>query len=241
MKKAFLTLLCALGTIQAAHAQSVTLKIDAGSLDNQGGTAVVPTGGLLQLIASPTGTFGNPTSSSYVSGDNVLVASFAMNMNGDTGSATGETFNTLTSLPLMNTSGAVVESNYTLGGNYTLSTSEDLELRFYPSLTYASPPTTPPASTTFGQVRSDTIEFGSAGKVPTETAWVVPSAGSTVTFEYVTISNGGTYANSTAFASGTVVPEPSTVVPLAGLMAGVLVLRLRQRRATQGFTTTQQL
>ncbi|MBE7158660.1 MAG: PEP-CTERM sorting domain-containing protein [Rhodospirillales bacterium] len=209
-----------------AQAQSVTLNIDAGRLLDSTGTTAEPSGGLLQLIASPTKTFSAPNSSSYVSGDNVLVASFAMNYNG----GTAETFNVLNSLPLTNTSGATVVGNYTLGGNYTLSTGEALQLRFYPSLTYGTMPATPTLLTTFGQVRSDSIEFGPAGGVGTETTWIVPSAGANVSFEYVTVSNGGTYDNSTAFATGVVqaVPEPSTYVLFGCGLAGLIGLRMRR-------------
>ena len=219
MKKSVLAVACVLGFAGMSRAATVSINIDAGALQNATGTAVVPTGGLLQLLASSSGTFSAPTSASYVSGDNVLVTSFAMNMVG----GTGETNNALSTISLSTS-------------NYTLTTGEALELRFYPSLTFASMPAAPTLGTTFGQVRSSTIEFGSAGGVANETAWVVPSAGTLVGFEYVTASNttsANAYANNTAFATGIVlagVPEPSTYAIVGCGILGLVGLRMRNRR-----------
>ncbi len=217
MKRFSIFALCLLGFSLAAKAATVTLTINAGLLENALGTAVEPNGGLLQLLASPSGTFSAPTSSSYVSGDNVLVQSFQMNSNSGTA---GLTVNTLTGIPLTT-------------ANYTLTPGESLILRFYPSLTFAGMPSTPTLGTTFGQVRSDTVEFG--GMIdPSETPWVVPAGGSAKDFDYVTISGGGTYANNTAFATGIVlvglVPEPSTYAMFACGFAGLIGVTVWNRR-----------
>lgn len=217
-KKFLFAIACSICIAGRAKAQTVSINIDAGALRNTTGTAVVPTGGLLQLLASPTGNFTAPTSSSYVTGDNILVQSFAMNMVG----GTGETNNALNSIALTT-------------ANYTLTTGEAMELRFYPSLTLAAMPTAPTLGTSYGQVRSDSIEFGSAGGVSNETAWVVPAAGGLVTFEYVTVSNGGSaaYTDSSAFATGIVgaVPEPSTYVLAFGGMVAMLGFMRAKRTA----------
>lgn len=211
MKKLALALFCLLGLAGALQAQTVTIKIDAGQLRGPGGTVPEPVGGLLQLIASPGGMFPAPTPTSYISGDNVVVMSLAMNNNG----GTNETFNTLSALPLTT-------------ANYTLTTGEKLTLRFYPTLTLAAMPSAPgAASATYGQVRSDTIEFGNANGVPGETTWVVPSSGANVNFEYVTVSNNGSYSNASAYA----VPEPSSIVIEGSVAMALFGYTLLRRRA----------
>ena len=210
MKKYFFGLLCVVGMNSALHAQSVNFTIDAGMLETAAGAGVVPAGGLLQLIASPSGTFSAPTSSSYVSGDNVLLASFAMNYSSG---VAGETVNHFTGFPL------------TMTGSYTASAGEKVLLRYYPSLTFANMPATPALNTTYGQVRSDTIEFGASGGDPRETPWVLPAAGAPgVNFDYITTNdpNGGSYSELSAEANNFVlvgmVPEPSTYIFATGLM-----------------------
>ena len=217
MKKLVLALTGLISLVGAAHAQTVSINIDAGALRNSTGTTVEPTGGLLQLLASPSGNFSAPTTSSYVSGDNILVQSFAMNMIG----GTGETNNALSAISLSTST-------------YTLTQGEALELRFYPSLTFAGIPAAPTSGTTYGQVRSNSIEFGSTGGVANETAWVVPSAGSLVGFEYVTASNttsANAYTNSSAYATFAVVPEPSTDMWFACGLLSLIGLRLRRSLA----------
>lgn len=225
MKRSILAVACLLGSLVAARAQTFTLTVNAGVLRNGTGTAVEPTGGLLQILASPSGTFANPTSSSYVGGDNVLVQSLAMNFNG----GNGFTVNTLTGIPFTT-------------ANYTLTVGEKLLLRFYPSLTLAGMPAAPTALTTFGQVRSDTVEFG--GTVdPSETPWVVPAAGGNKDFNYVTAGTGagGTYPDGpngvgiSSFATFfvTPVPEPSTYAALMCGFACLTGLRFWKRAKDQ--------
>ena len=220
MKHHALVLLFSLGMFASVKAQVFTVTIDAGVLENSNGTVTEPVGGLLQLIASPSGTFSTPDSSTFASGDNVLVSSFAMNYS----NGTGETVNTLTSIPFTTT-------------NYTLTAGEQLELRFYPSLSYTSSTSyytsAPTLGTTFGQVRSSTTEFGATDS--NETGWFVPAAGSTIDFAYVTTTGGGTYADTTAYATGTViagtaVPEPSSciIALIATATLGIASIRRKQ-------------
>ena len=181
----------------------------------------------MQLLALPNGTTGTPTSGtggSYMGTGDVLVASFALNYNSLT---TGETINDLSSLPLTNLTYTTfgTGSNTYSAGVYTLTTGEKLELRFYSGITYTSATnydtSSPPASTKYNQVRSDTLEGGD----PLETTWIVPASGS-VDLDYNTISDSGPYANATGYASLTVaaagVPEPSTYV--GGLVGCILTL-----------------
>ena len=214
MKQTILALCCLLSSAAAVYADTSSASLDAGILRNTLGTAVVPNGALLQVIVSPSGTFSAPTSSSYVTGDNILIGSYAMNSNG----GAGETLQTV---------------NFTLSA--TVVAGESVLLRFYPSLTLANMPTAPTLSTTYGQVRSSTIEFGGT-KDPTETAWVVPSASKAVDFNYITSDNGGTAAYTPASADatqtvliGVVVPEPSTYALLGCGFLGWVSSQRRRR------------
>ena len=203
MRKSLLAAVYFIGSVGAVRAQTFTITLNAGVLRGANGVGGEPAGGLLQLIASPSGTFSAPTSSSYVSGDNVVVESFAMNDNG----GNGFTVNTLNSIAFTT-------------ANYTLTTGESLLLRFYPSLTLTGMPSAPTLATTYGQVRSSTVEFGGTTD-PTETPWIVPAASANRDFDYVTTGtgvNGATYADDTAYASDVVfaatVPEPSAYATL---------------------------
>ena len=221
MKKSIFILACLLSVTRAVNAQtSVSFEINAGELQMAGGGAAVPDGALLQLIASPSGNFAAPTSGSYVGGDNVVLANFAMNsING-----TGATQNDFNNFPLSTNS-------------YTVTSGEALLLRFYPSLTLSSEPATPTSGISYGQVRSNTIESGIND--PAQAPWVVPPAGNTVDLDYLTVAAGGSYANGangtgiSSYADFTVaVPEPSTGVLFGCGLLGLLGLRMRLRRAS---------
>ncbi len=162
----------------------------------------VPVGGLLQLIASPSGSASNfvaPSSTSFVGGDNIVVATFAMNYNSGTA---GETTNNPV-ITLQNT-GASSPTTFDAG--------DPLLLRWYPTLTTAS--TAPGAMTAYGQFRTDLTTDGGS-------AWVAPANGtSNYALYLITQSIGGGQPNSAGYAGLTVgsaaVPEPS-----AGLLCGV--------------------
>ena len=217
MKRLFLLLTCLISSTAYTQAQTATIQIDAGLLENSTGTAVVPNGMLLQILASPSGTFSAPNSQSYVTGDNVLLGNFAMNSN------SGQAGETLTN------------DTFSLA-TFNLTAGEALLLRFYPSLSGTSVPTAPTLGTTYGQVRSSTIESGINDG--SQTAWVVPATGS-VDLLYITASadNGvttGTYSNASAFASNVVpaaVPEPSTFVMLGVAMLSLLGFMFARRTA----------
>ena len=233
MRKTFLCGIACFTLASIAQAQ-VQLNIDAGILSNTVGTAAEPIGGLLQLVASPTGNFAPATSSSYVSGDNVLVASFAMNYNSGT---TGETLNNLLNLPLSSTTVAYNATNGYTTGVYTLSTGEQIQLRFFTSSTFSINTnytvTAPILGMTYGAVRSNTVEFGAAGGDSAETPWIVPASG-LVDLNYITSNNNGAaaYTPQSAFATnivGAAVPEPSSLALTLGAAAGVVGWIKRRR------------
>lgn len=213
MIKAVSILVVLLGLAGAVQAQTVSLHIDAGLLENTTGTAVVANGMLLQILASPSGVFSAPTSSAYVTGDNVLLGNFAMNSN--SGNA-GETLTNANNLSL---------------ATFNLTVGEAVELRFYPNLSGTTVPATPTLGTTYGQVRSSTTESGQTDG--SQTAWVIPAAGVTADLLYITANDGGVYSNLSAQATNIVaaaIPEPSTYALFSGGFLGLLGLCAWNRR-----------
>ena len=206
ISKLALTAIFAFGLVNVSRAV-VSLEVDAGILRNLTGTSVVPVGGLLELVATPSGNAANfaaPTATSFVSGDNIVVASFAMNYS--TG-VTGETDNVTQPFALTTVNG--------VASTTTLDAGDPLQLRWYPTLTLAS--TAPGLGTTYGTFRSDTGELGGA-------AWVVPTDGVQSSVNFITVDDGGSHAITTGFASNIVVgvPEPSSVMLLCSATIGLL-------------------
>ena len=212
MNKIATTALCFFGLAVTSQA-AIRLEVDAGILRNSTGTALVPVGGLLQLVASPSGSAANltaPTASSFTGGDNIIVAQFSMNYNSGTA---GETDNILTGLTLQNTG---------TPSSTTFDQGDPLELRWYPTLTLGA--TAPGAGTTYGRFRTDsTVDNGFA--------WITPADNSTNTLLVLaTMNASGSRAESVGFASNvTVVPEPSTVIFTTLMFGAVGVQALRRR------------
>ena len=212
MKKRLALCFCLI-TMPTLLKATVAVEIDAGILRNATGTSPVPVGGLLELIASPSGSAANfsaPTATSFVSGDNIVVATFAMNY----AVQTGETDSFVT-LVLQNTTGPASATTFDAG--------DPLLLRWYPTLTTAS--TSPGIGTTYGQFRSDTGELGGS-------AWVTPADGSSISLVFNTMAAGGTHAEATGYASNVVVsvPEPTTTGIIGGAAIGLLgLVKLRRR------------
>ena len=197
--------------LSVAAQAAVQLELDAGILRNKGGASVVPVGGLLQLIASPSGSAANfvaPTANSFVGGDNIVVASFAMNNNGG---RIGE-FDGLINFTLANT-GTPSATTFDAG--------DPLLLRWYPTLTFANLGTYsgPGSGTTYGQFRSATAVDGGA-------AWITPGDNTTTTvLVFATTDASGSQPIASGYASNTV-PEPS-----AGLFCGLgLVIAMSARQ-----------
>ena len=223
MRKTLAIFTCMLGASGMAHAANVTVAIDAGILKNATGSANLQAGSLLELIASPVsvaspdGVFTPPTASNSVTGNDILVASFAMN----NGFGAGETQNSVT----INMS--------TVPAGYALL------LRWFSGTNYAGGmnPTSPTApslavGTTYGEYRSDTQESDEAGLT-----WFVPNTpGYTYTgttgLDFQTIAAGGSNLDQIGYAGFTPLPEPSTYMMALGMATlGGLVYHRRHRRS----------
>lgn len=111
-------------------ASSSTVSVDAGVLTTHNGASLLPVGNLLLLIGSEggTGTNGGGPSSfpdapggsflgSFVGGDNVILASFAMN---NSGSVSGETFNSPITITYTTVGGVAAPSTFDVGDKVAL-------------------------------------------------------------------------------------------------------------------------
>lgn len=184
---------------------SVTINLGADELFQSDGVTPIPVNSLLQLVVSETdNTFSTPTPSSFTgtSSDDVVLGSFAAQAGGSF-------------------LGAI---QFTLAGN--LNAGDQLLLRWYPSLTTASP--TPGSGTSFGQFRTDNTENFST------TGWVVPADGATIDLNFFDQSSGipgaaqPDSAGRAAFTT-TAVPEPSTYVSALLGLGGIGLATLRRR------------
>jgi hypothetical protein len=184
---------------------TITINLGAAELFQSDGTTPIPSGSLLQLVASTTDSvFTTPSPSSFTGGsaDDVVVSSFGSNNNAGPGSFAG---------PIV----------FTLSGN--LTAGDPLMLRWWPTLTTGS--SSPGFSTPFGQFRTDAVENSS------DTGWFVPADGSTISLNFLDIAGGGTEPNSAgaaSFMTAAAIPEPSTLACLM-LGGGALFLAVRRR------------
>ena len=205
MKKLLTFTLALIGLGIAANA-AVTIAIDAGQLLNDssvgltsGTSQIDHSGDLVLLVDSPSGTWGSPGVGSYVSGDNFIVAAFAMNQNNGT-----------------NELAAAV--------NFAATAGQSLAIYWFDSITYGNylASTTPSIGTYWNY-------YHAVGTPDGGDPWTVPSAGSNVNFNFWTNSaGGGSQPNSAGVASQQVpAPEPSSIALLGSglLMLGSMVRR----------------
>lgn len=217
MKRITLLLLCLLTGLGTARAQTVagtvTLTFDLGLLtDAQGG--LLSDGSLVQILANYDGTtLAAPTAGDFLGGD----TSAAVLWQGAFDSSTTGIDGAMT----------VFLSNLTLyadgtTGNY-LTAGATLFVRWYPALTAAD---SAPGVTTFGQ-----YGYSMLSGATLDATWVVPSAGSAVSYALLTLSVGGSLDESAGQAVYTTsaIPEPSTAAALCGLAGLGLALRLRRK------------
>lgn len=195
MNKKLIALVSAPFLSLAAQA-SVSISLDLGTLYGSSISTVFPDGGLVQLIASTSGSdFAAPTAGAFVSGDDVILASFGLD-------------SSLTGLPGTT---SVVISDINFAGD--LGAGDALMLRWFPTLTASSPTSSLTVGTIFGQ-------FTSSAPIDVSAAWFLPSDGATLGLQFLTTSTGvGSWADSQyALATNTVVPEPSTYAAVLGVL-----------------------
>lgn len=169
----------------------------------------MPQGGLVLLVASTGDSiFGAPRADYFVSGDDVVLAAWALTVN---------------QILINNAAGIALT-----GG---LSAGDRVQLYWYPTLDLATYDNGAgmPGEVEYGTYRHDSGLDGSA-------PWVIPADGSTVSLIFRTESFVGSNANDLGIAGFTVapVPEASNMIfgALAlGLVAFRVVPRLRRKLA----------
>ena len=174
----------------------------AAQLTNASG-GFVPDGSFVTLLSLGTsGVLTAPTSSSFVSGTEQLIAGFSLQSSTVDGSPPGSFDHFVSGVNLS-------------GPNFVAG--QQLAIEWFPTLSAASNPTAPGAGTSFGSY--------------TDPTWLVPSDSGFVSYLMQTVSAGGPVLNSDGQATQTVggIPEPSTYALLGGLAA--LGLAASRRRA----------
>lgn len=188
----------------------MTINLAAGVLYDQNGIPLTD-GKLIQLVASTTDlTFSSPTSTSFVSGDDVVIASFALDSN---------TFQA---------GGFVTAIN--VGSFTNLTAGDPLMLRWF-NIDFDSGQTLPGVAF-YGQFRTNSVAHSS------DTGWFLPAGNGTIGLNFLTLSvepdTGAAEEAGKASLSTSAVPEPSSYAALAGLAAlGFMIISRRRsvRRA----------
>lgn len=207
MKKPLLLALV-LALAASAHAQTiVTFNFFLGVLSDSGGTAVSD-GSVVQFIVSPDSTFGAPTSSSFVSGNDVILATRAVDSS--TGGAPGVVYVAISNIDL-------AAAGIT-GGSF-------IAVRWFPTLGIAA--VQPGNSTPYGQ-----------WSYANDPSWVVPTSSGVTDFAFQTASAyGGPNPDTVGRTTQTTpaaIPEPSTYAALAGLAAlGAAIWRKRRNHPSR--------
>jgi hypothetical protein len=187
MKKIFLLLFALLGFSNVVFAQGVsfTLDLTAGQLTDVSGATMSANSLILVLDLGSSSTLSPITAGSYTSGTNFVIAS--------TGFSTP--YNT-------NEESATLTINSGAGAK----AGDEIAIEWFPGTSSSSYPST---TTTAGEAYG---AFDPSGGVASgTTTWTVPSSG-TISLDFYTADDGGTYANSTGYANYTVAaaPEPAT-------------------------------
>jgi hypothetical protein len=164
------------------------------------------------LIGDTSTTFGAPTPTSFTGTDpnEVVLDSFALN-SATAGVAGGFIQSIVLSLT---------------GSGVPPDVGTDLLLRWFPTLTTSS--STPGAGTTYGQFTTTAVENGSG------IAWQLPASPANDDLNFLTVSEGGTEANSKGVANlvvGGAVPEPSSLAAIGSIIVCGGAVALRRRRA----------
>lgn len=226
MRKILAAAVCLAGLPCLAHADTTSFELDAGVLRTStlSGATPLPDGTLLQLIASPTGTFTAPTATSFTSGNETVIDSFALNATGSTG------------LPASTGNPGEIDDQITITLTTTVTAGESFELRWYPGLTIGS--TAPGAGATYGEHTSPTSEDMMFATSFGDSPYVLPAASSNGTLILFTTASSqflGPYPDAAGdadetVAGGTPLPEPSTYAMMGFAALGLAGMKFRQRR-----------
>jgi hypothetical protein len=187
------------------RAQSTTVQYGAGRLYN-GSATLIPDGALVLLLAD-TQQIGFAT----LSPGNLNIGDY---LNGGLQVLARATVNSAFNgtATAVGTTGAI---SLGAGAFPQLSTGDALAIVWFPALTGSS---------------FSFVSAASYGLI-SDPLWLVPAAGSTVTFNFFTVSRGGTYADALAQATFTAIPEPSAYAVAAGFaVLGVTAWRRRAQR-----------
>ena len=185
---ALATLVCLALLCSWAQA-TVTFNIDAYDLRTANGSELMSTNGLVLLVASTNNlSFGEPTATSFATGDDVVLFRGDLSGLGEPGFFEAAVNLTLSSFP-------------------GLKPGDPVQLYWFPTLTVSSD--SPGEGATYGFYRHDTGLDGSA-------AWVVPGDGDLVSLAFITMSQGGSNPDPLGYASHvTVIPRP-VILSLTG-------------------------
>lgn len=208
LRRCFVATTAVVSVATVANA-SVTINLTAGQLYGATTSEVLPHDGLIQLLASTAdATFSSPTVGSFSSGDDVVLASFGLD----------ET-----------TIGVDGSFSYALNLDYSgfanLGAGDALLLRWFPNLTAASTSSAVAAGTAFGQFNNllTSVDYSNT--------WYAPADGLSIDLNFLNGVLGGSYPDSLALATNTVVPEQSTYAAVLGsLVLGVVGYRRFRKR-----------
>ncbi len=195
MKATFRTLALlaafSLGLISSARpVGDFTINFAAGILTASNSTPLA-NGSLVVLLTNGlNGSFSAPSSTAFVTGDDVLLGSFGTN-----------------SVDFDTAGGLIATLHPTFSG--ALTTGQQLMVRWFPSLTTAS--LAPGAGASYGEYSYLT---GNLESDPSD--WVLPGLGGIINPSLATASINGSSPNSAGQALLTI-PEPSTCALLSGL------------------------
>lgn len=206
----FLTLSLAAAPFARATAGDFTIFFGAGILTNSNSTPLVDGSLVILLTNGLNSSFTAPTSSAFVTGDDVLLDKFGTN-----------------SVDFGGPGGLIATLNPSFSS--ALTVGQQIMVRWFPSLTLAS--STPGAGTSYGE-----YSFTAGNTDSTAADWLIPGSGSigpTLATTAIFGSLNPSFGQASLLVAGaTPIPEPSAFALLGGLAAlGLAGWRRRSRAA----------
>jgi hypothetical protein len=210
MKK--IILIAAISLMTFAAKATISFFVSAGDLRNSSasGTNLMSLDGLVILVASTTDSvFNGPTSSSFATGDDVVLYRGDLHESGQPG--------------LFQPSAIIIDLSSFSG----LNAGDPVKLFWFPTLTTNS--ITPGNGTSYGAYRDPVGNIGPGTGLDGSDPWYVQADGANINLNFITASEGGSNPDSAGYAD-LVVPEPGHFA--VGLFAVGLCAHqfIRQRR-----------